>query len=90
MTSHPSLGSPRSGDITIVNYEVVIEAELETPDGDEFISVLSVILPPDVTEMTIPAEFLAQTDTFKYEVLAREESWNQTAIESCFLLEDDG
>lgn len=57
---------------------------------DEFVSILSVILPPDVTEMTIPAEFLAQSDTFRYEVLAREESWNQTAIESCFLLEDDG
>ncbi len=90
-TTHPSLGFPQgSTDISIVNYEVVVEAELETPDGDEFVSVLSVILPPDVTEMTIPAEFLAQSDTFKYEVLAREESWNQTAIESCFLLEDDG
>ncbi len=79
-----------SDDITIVNYEVVVEAELETADGDEFVSVLSVILPPDVTAMTIPAEFLAQSDTFKYEVLAREESWNQTAIESCFLFEEGG
>ena len=88
-STHPSLGFPQDSDvITIVNYEVVIEAELETAGGDEFVSILSVILPPDVTEMTIPAEFLAQTDTFKYEVLAREESWNQTAIESCFLLED--
>ena len=59
-------------------------------DDDEFVSILSVILPPDVTEMTISAEFLKQSDTFRYEVLAREESWNQTAIESCFLLEDDG
>lgn len=89
--THPSLGSPQgSSDISIVNYQVVVEAELETPDGDEFVSILSVIVPPDVTEMTIPAEFLAQSDTFKYEVLAREESWNQTAIESCFLLEEDG
>ena len=89
--THPSLGSPQgSDDITIVNYEVVVEAELETAGGDEFVSILSVILPPDVTEMTIPAEFLAQSDTFKYEVLAREESWNQTAIESCFLFEEGG
>lgn len=90
MTTHPVLGSPRgSPDITIVNYEVVVEAEFETPDGDEFTTVLSVIVPPDVTEMTVPEEFLEQSETFKYEVLAREESWNQTAIESCFLLEDD-
>ena len=88
--THPSLGDPQnSPDITIFNYEVVVEAELETPDGEEFTSVFSVILPPDVTAMTIPEEFLEQSDTFKYEVLAREESWNQTAIESCFLTEVD-
>ncbi len=87
--THSHLGDPqRSPDITIINYEVVVEAELETPDGEEFVSILSVILPPDVTEMTIPDEFLAQADEFKYEVLAREESWNQTAIESCFVLEE--
>jgi len=88
--THPSLGYPQSSpDITIVNYQVVVEAELETPDGEEFTSVLSVILPPEVTEMTIPDEFLEQSDSFKYEVLAREESWNQTAMESCFLTEAD-
>lgn len=85
--THPSLGNPQnSSDISIHNYEVVVEAEIELTDDEEFTSVLSVILPPDVTEMTIPKEFLAQSDTFKYEVLAREESFNQTAIESCFLL----
>lgn len=88
--THPSLGHPQnSPDISIVNYEVVIEAEIELAGGEEFVSILSVILPPDVTEMTVPEEFLAQSDTFKYEVLAREDSWNQTAIESCFLLEED-
>lgn len=88
--THPLLGYPQnSPEISINNYEVVVEAEVELADGEEFTSVLSVILPPDVTEITIPQEFLAQSDTFKYEVLAREESWNQTAIESCFLLEDD-
>ena len=87
--THPTLGDPQdSPEITIVNYEVVVEAELEL-DGEEFVSVLSVRLPPGVTEMTVPEEFLEQTDTFKYEVLAREESWNQTATESCFLLEEN-
>lgn len=88
--THPSLGNPQSSpEISIHNYEVVVEAEIELPGGQEFTSVLSVILPSDVTEITIPEEFLVQSDTFKYEVLAREESWNQTAIESCFLLEED-
>lgn len=88
--THPTLGSPRDADdITIVNYQVVVEIELETPAGDEFTSVFSVILPPDVTEMTVPAEFMDQADSFKYEVLAREQSWNQTAIESCFLTAED-
>lgn len=87
--THPSLGYPQgSADISIYNYEVVVEAEFETADGEDFASILSVILPPGVTEMTIPDEFLAQSDTFKYEVLAREASRNQTAIESCFLREE--
>lgn len=87
--THPNLGDPQgeAGVIEIVNYEVVVETELEI-DGEEFTTVISVIIPPDVTSMTVPAEFLAQSDEFKYEVLAREESWNQTAVESCFLIGD--
>lgn len=72
--------------VTINNYEVVVEAELEI-DGEEFASIFSVILPPGVTQMTIPEEFIEQADTFKYEVLAREESYNQTAVESCFAID---
>jgi hypothetical protein len=71
--------------VTIHNYEVVVEVELEV-NGEEFASKFSVILPPGETSMTIPAEFLALGETFKYEVLAREESYNQTAIETCFVL----
>jgi len=89
-TTHPSLGHPQGAPgLVVVNYQVVVEAEVETADGDEFESIFSVILPPNVTEMTIPEEFMGQADAFKYEVLAREESWNQTAIESCFLTEED-
>lgn len=86
--THPDLGSPRnSTNIKIFNYEVVVEAEVEGLNGEEFTSVFSVMVPPDVTSMTIPEEFLAQSDTFKYEVLAREKSFNQTAVESCFLID---
>ncbi|HEX9851357.1 MAG TPA: hypothetical protein VGA68_00010 [Woeseiaceae bacterium] len=89
--THPDLGSPRnSTNIAIRNYEVVVEAEVEGLNGEEFTSIFSALLPPDVTSMTIPEEFLAQSDTFKYEVLAREKSFNQTAVESCFLLDDSG
>ncbi|MCP5091690.1 MAG: hypothetical protein GY949_12280, partial [Gammaproteobacteria bacterium] len=63
------------------------ETELEV-GGEEFASVLSVILPPGVTSMTIPDEFIDQGEEFKYEILAREESFNQTAIESCFVVDE--
>lgn len=69
--------------VTIVNYELVVEREVD----DEFASVLSVILPPDIRSFTLPMEFMADSEEFKYEVLAREESYNQTALESCFVLE---
>ena len=72
--------------VTIHNYEVVVEVELEL-NGEEFTSIFSAILPPEETSMTIPEEFTDLGDTFKYEVLAREESFNQTAVESCFELE---
>jgi len=89
--SHPDPNGAGAGvqppiPVTIINYEVVVEVELEV-DGEEFTSVFSVVLPPDKTSVTIPSEFIALGEEFKYEVLAREESFNQTAIESCFVLE---
>ncbi len=92
-TTHPWLGNPQGAPgLVIYNYEVVVEADLEISEDEEFETIFSVVLPPDVREMTIPEEFLEQTDEFKYEVLARADNWNQTATESCFLLEeeDDG
>lgn len=88
--SHPNADGAGAGvqppiPVEIVNYELVIELE----DEDGFTSVSSTILPPDVTSMTIPEEFTDLGDTFKYEVLAREESYNQTAVESCFVLDGD-
>lgn len=71
--------------VTIENYEVVVEVVTDV-NGEEFESVFSVILPPDLTAFTIPEEFIALGETFKYEVLAREKSFNQTATESCFEL----
>jgi hypothetical protein len=78
-TSHPEIGTPNNAPVMIHNYEVVVEVEI-----GEFTSVFSVTLPPDVTEMTIPPQVLALGEEFKYEILVREENFNQTAIESCF------
>ncbi|MBT8099714.1 MAG: hypothetical protein KJO82_08185, partial [Gammaproteobacteria bacterium] len=88
--THPELGYPQgSSDIHIYNYQVVVETDITLDNGDEFATVFSTVLPPGVTSMTIPSEFLSQSDEFKFEVLAREESFNQTAVESCFLLDAD-
>ena len=73
--------------VAIHNYQVVVEVEVEV-NGEELNSVFSVVLPPDQTSMTVPAEFIALGEAFKFEILAREESFNQTAIESCFVLEE--
>jgi hypothetical protein len=85
--SHPDLGSPRSStDIVIHNYEVVVEI-----DGTPFRT--HIILPPGVTSFLVPSEILLLAETegegeVKFEVLAREESFNQTAVESCFEIEE--
>lgn len=91
MKSHPD---PNGGgaavqppvDVVIHNYEVVLEVELDV-NGEEFTSKTHILLPPGETEVSIPEEFLAQGEEFKYEVLAREANYNQTAVESCFKIE---
>ena len=82
-TSHPDSDGGGAGvqppvAVVINNYEVVVEVED---------AVLQVVLPPSETSMTLPAEFVVLGKDFKYEVLAREESFNQTATESCFEIE---
>ena len=85
MLSHPDLGSPTSSPITVYNYEVVVEADIEV-DGEDFLIKTSTILPPGVTSYVVPDAFIGLTDVWKYEVLVREESFNQTALESCFVI----
>jgi len=66
--------------VEINNYEVVVEVL-----DDEVDATFIMQLPPDVTSMTLPMELTNLGTDFKYEVLAREESFNQTAVESCFM-----
>ncbi len=75
-TSHPEIGEP--GLVEIVRYQFFVERE-----GVKF----SVDLPPDVTEFLVPADVLALGDEFKFEIIARTSTGNNTAVENCFLLE---
>jgi hypothetical protein len=91
--SHPDVHGGGAGvqppvEVAIVNYEVVLEVEAENPEDEEdtYESIFSIKLPHWLREVTIPEQYIDQGDTFKYEVLAREESYNQTAVESCFVL----
>jgi hypothetical protein len=77
--SHPEIG--RTGEsIEVVKYQVVVEREEPT------LLVYSVDLPPDVTECSVPESFTALGEEFKFEILVREASGNQTAVESCFAI----
>ncbi len=80
--SHPELGETNEP-IEVVQYQVVVEREEPTE------LVFSVELPPSITEIEIPASFIALSDEFKFEILVREASGNQTAVESCFEVESD-
>jgi hypothetical protein len=64
--------------IEIESYQVIVEAE-EGPDRK-----FTVTVPSDTTMVAIPEEVLAEGTEFKFEVLAIEESGNQTITEGCF------
>ena len=78
--SHPTIGRSDPA-IEIVGYQFVVERE------EPELLVFSVDLPPEVTAVEVPADFVALGDAFKFEIVAREASGNQTATESCFAVE---
>ena len=78
-TSHPDLG--KTGAVEVVKYQLVVEREEPT------LLIYSVDLSSDITSIPVPVEFTGLGDEFKYEVLVREASGNQTAVESCFEIE---
>jgi hypothetical protein len=77
--SHPEIGE--TGKVEVVKYQLVVERLEPTP------LIFSVDLPPDVTEFEVPEGFIALGEEFKFEILVREATGNQTAVESCFELE---
>jgi hypothetical protein len=74
--SHPEIG--KAGEVEIVRYQFFVE------QGDV---KFGVDLPPTVTEFQVPAEILAAGGTFKFEIIARTDALNNTAVENCFILE---
>ena len=71
--SHPEIG--KVGPVSIARYQFFLE---QGP------MKLSLDLPPDVTEFEIPESLTAAGGVFKFEIIARTSTGNNTAIESCF------
>ncbi len=72
--SHPEIGE--SGDVVIAHYQFVVEHDDIT---------FTVDLAADTTEFMIPADVLAFGGEFKFEIVARTDTGNNTAVETCFL-----
>jgi hypothetical protein len=75
-------------DVNIIAYQLIIEKD-EEPDPNMIGKFgLSMYLPSDVNEITIPEEFLEPGTDYEWEVLAIEESGNQTLNSSSFSTSD--
>jgi hypothetical protein len=74
--SHPEIGS--SGPVEIARYQFFVE------QGG---SKLAVDLPPAVTEFQVPESITAPGGVFKFEIIARATNLNNTAVETCFVVE---
>jgi hypothetical protein len=74
--SHPEIGA--EGEVEIERYQLFVE------QGD---LRFAVDLPPTVTEFEVPSAIVAAGGTFKFEIIARTDASNNTAVESCFVVE---
>jgi len=71
-------------DINVIAYQLIIEKD-EDPHPNMIGTMgLSMYLPPNVQEITVPSEFLAPGTDYVWEVLAIEESGNQSINSSQF------
>ncbi len=75
-TSHPEIG--RTGPVEAVRYQFFVQ------QGD---TKLAVDLPPSGTEFQVPEEITSPKGLFKFEIIARAMNLNNTAVESCFVVE---
>jgi len=75
-TSHPRVG--KAGPVKISLYQFFVEQDN---------TKLSVDLPPTVTAFEIPRSITDAGGEFKFEIIARTSTGNNTAIESCFRMQ---
>jgi hypothetical protein len=74
--SHPDIG--KRGPIKVSRYQLFVERE-----GVK----MSLDLPPTVTEFEVPKGVTDLGKDFKFEIIVRTASGNNTAVESCFRLQ---
>lgn len=71
--------------VTISGYQVIVERVRPQP-----LLAFSVFLPSEITEVTVPPQFLEANADYKFEMLAIEASGNQTITESSFTTTSGG
>jgi len=64
--------------VNVTHYQLIVELAVETPHNGFGKSELSVHAPSTVTSMRVPAEFLQPASPYEFEILAIEQSGNQT------------
>jgi len=74
--------------VKIIAYQLIIEKDEEPQPNMIGKFGLSMYLPPEVTSMSIPKKFLEPGTDYEWEVLAIEESGNQTLMSSSFSTSD--
>jgi hypothetical protein len=75
-TSHPEIG--KKGTVKVRRYQLFVEG-----DGVK----LSLDLPPSITSFTVPTEVTDTGNEFKFEIIVQTSTGNNTAVESCFLVQ---
>jgi hypothetical protein len=71
--SHPEIG--KTGSVTISRYQFFVERDAMK---------LAVDLPPTITQFKIPTSLTSSPGVYKFEIIARTSTGNNTAVESCF------
>ena len=75
-TSHPDIGA--AGPVEIRRYQLFVEGEGVT---------FGIDLSPSTTEFEIPGAITDLGEEFKFEIIAQTTTGNNTAIESCFVVQ---
>jgi len=71
--------------LAVVGYQVIVEEDAPALFPQGFARpVFSIYLPASATRVTVPAQFMTDDTCYKYEVLAIEESGNQTLSSAVF------